>query len=341
MVAKKPRSGFAKTQRTPCGACAPETVIARIGSDTYGVLGPQAVVHPEALMACARLPVQIEGMAHRLSVTCGYVQLQATGAAPWGPAAGSSVRGHEFHHSGLDNLPPGLRYAWHAETILAQLVRTAAYSAAGSALWALLPVIGQQRLGPFGAAVRFLARGAFTGLLQHVGGRADARLVAGAHTQFDQGAGQGRAQAHVLAFGVAGKGVLVRCAATGQHNSDQGDCSERLHGASFSVERQWRAAPDRCAGAAQVRTGVRLAPSRQVPAEAWLGARPRRRSGSEGRDRAGGNGDRLGRRGRRSRSFTRCLMRGFWRLEIFSGAPTEHTEHTEIAEKTKSFSSPP
>jgi len=41
----------------------------------------------------------------------------------------------------------GLRYAWHAETILAQLVRTAAYSAAGSALWALLPVIGQQRLG--------------------------------------------------------------------------------------------------------------------------------------------------------------------------------------------------
>ena len=41
----------------------------------------------------------------------------------------------------------GLRYSWHAETILAQLVRTAAYSAAGSALWALLPVIGAQRLG--------------------------------------------------------------------------------------------------------------------------------------------------------------------------------------------------
>ncbi|WP_088287149.1 MFS transporter [Ideonella sp. A 288] len=41
----------------------------------------------------------------------------------------------------------GLRYAWHSETILAQLVRTAAYSGAGSALWALLPAIGQQRLG--------------------------------------------------------------------------------------------------------------------------------------------------------------------------------------------------
>ena len=41
----------------------------------------------------------------------------------------------------------GLRYAWHSETILAQLVRTAAYGGAGSALWALLPAIGQQRLG--------------------------------------------------------------------------------------------------------------------------------------------------------------------------------------------------
>ena len=45
----------------------------------------------------------------------------------------------------------GLRYTWHSKTILAQLVRTAAYTAAGSALWALLPAIGQQRLG-LGAA---------------------------------------------------------------------------------------------------------------------------------------------------------------------------------------------
>jgi MFS family permease len=58
----------------------------------------------------------------------------------------------------------GLRYAWHAQTILAQLVRTAAYSAAGSALWALLPVIGQQRLGlgaaGFGALMACLGTGA-------------------------------------------------------------------------------------------------------------------------------------------------------------------------------------
>jgi len=40
-----------------------------------------------------------------------------------------------------------LRFARHSNLILAQLLRTMAYSAAGSALWALLPVIGQQQLG--------------------------------------------------------------------------------------------------------------------------------------------------------------------------------------------------
>lgn len=44
-----------------------------------------------------------------------------------------------------------LRYAWHSHTIFSQLVRTAAFGATGSALWALLPAIGQQRLG-LGAA---------------------------------------------------------------------------------------------------------------------------------------------------------------------------------------------
>ncbi len=44
-----------------------------------------------------------------------------------------------------------LRFAWHSQTVLAQLVRTVAYSGAGSALWALLPMIGQQKLG-LGAA---------------------------------------------------------------------------------------------------------------------------------------------------------------------------------------------
>jgi MFS family permease len=40
-----------------------------------------------------------------------------------------------------------LRFARHSDTVLAQLVRTMAYSATGSALWELLPVIGQRQLG--------------------------------------------------------------------------------------------------------------------------------------------------------------------------------------------------
>ena len=44
-----------------------------------------------------------------------------------------------------------LRFARHSEIILAQLLRTVAYSSTGSALWALLPIIGQRQLG-LGAA---------------------------------------------------------------------------------------------------------------------------------------------------------------------------------------------
>lgn len=40
-----------------------------------------------------------------------------------------------------------LRFARHSETVLAQLVRTVAYSASGSALWALLPSVAAQSLG--------------------------------------------------------------------------------------------------------------------------------------------------------------------------------------------------
>ena len=49
-----------------------------------------------------------------------------------------------------------VRYAWHSQTIRAQLLRTVAYSAAGSALWALLPVIGARQLGLGAAGVGLL-----------------------------------------------------------------------------------------------------------------------------------------------------------------------------------------
>jgi MFS family permease len=63
-----------------------------------------------------------------------------------------------------------LRFAWHSHTVLAQLVRAAAYSGAGSALWALLPVIGQRQLGldasGFGLMMGCLGTGAvIAGLL--------------------------------------------------------------------------------------------------------------------------------------------------------------------------------
>lgn len=49
-----------------------------------------------------------------------------------------------------------LRFARHSETVLAQLVRTLAFGAAGSALWALLPVIAQRQLGMGAAGFGFL-----------------------------------------------------------------------------------------------------------------------------------------------------------------------------------------
>ena len=49
-----------------------------------------------------------------------------------------------------------LRFARHSEAVLAQLVRTVAYSGSGSALWALLPVVGQRQLGLGAAGVGLL-----------------------------------------------------------------------------------------------------------------------------------------------------------------------------------------
>ncbi len=47
-----------------------------------------------------------------------------------------------------------LRFARHIETVLAQLVRTVAYSGAGSALWALLPVVGPAATRAWGRWLR-------------------------------------------------------------------------------------------------------------------------------------------------------------------------------------------
>ena len=71
-----------------------------------------------------------------------------------------------------------LRFAWHSHTVLAQLVRTMAFAVAGSALWALLPVIGQRQLGlgavGFGLLMGCLGAGAVAAGL--VIGRVRARV---------------------------------------------------------------------------------------------------------------------------------------------------------------------
>jgi cobyrinic acid a,c-diamide synthase len=52
---------------------------------------------------------------HARPVGRGYVELQATGHAPWSAHAGTgqaNVRGHEFHYSSLENIAPDLKYAY-------------------------------------------------------------------------------------------------------------------------------------------------------------------------------------------------------------------------------------
>jgi cobyrinic acid a,c-diamide synthase len=53
-----------------------------------------------------------DAVMHARSVGRGYVQLQETAAHPWAAPAGRVVRGHEFHHSSLEGLAPGTRFAY-------------------------------------------------------------------------------------------------------------------------------------------------------------------------------------------------------------------------------------
>lgn len=69
----------------------------------------------------ARMVGAIPGDAvmHARPVGRGYVQLQETAALPWpaldGTAEGGLLRGHEFHHSSLENLEPGQRFAYRVQ----------------------------------------------------------------------------------------------------------------------------------------------------------------------------------------------------------------------------------
>ncbi|MBX3637105.1 MAG: cobyrinate a,c-diamide synthase, partial [Rubrivivax sp.] len=49
---------------------------------------------------------------HARPVGRGYVHLETGAAHPWGAAPGSRLRGHEFHHSSLENLPVDSSFAY-------------------------------------------------------------------------------------------------------------------------------------------------------------------------------------------------------------------------------------
>jgi cobyrinic acid a,c-diamide synthase len=62
----------------------------------------------------ARMVGAIPGdvVMHERPVGRGYVELQETAAMPWAAAGVSTLRGHEFHHSSLENLAPGVSFAY-------------------------------------------------------------------------------------------------------------------------------------------------------------------------------------------------------------------------------------
>jgi MFS family permease len=114
------------------------------------------------------------GWVFALAVTSVLVMMQAIRRWPPRPHPASRLPPERLWGGTLS----GLRFARHSQIILAQLLRTMAYSGAGSALWALLPVIGQRQLGlgaaGFGLLMACLGTGAVAAGL--VLGRVRARI---------------------------------------------------------------------------------------------------------------------------------------------------------------------
>lgn len=63
----------------------PGVLLARLGADTFGVLGSVRQVRPRSLLECVRQPLNIDGVPHKVSLTCGYVLL------PDEPQAGADL----------------------------------------------------------------------------------------------------------------------------------------------------------------------------------------------------------------------------------------------------------
>ena len=56
--------------------------------------------------------IPADAVMHARPVGRGYVTLVETAAHPWGRGAGATVPAHEFHYSSLENVDPGVGYAY-------------------------------------------------------------------------------------------------------------------------------------------------------------------------------------------------------------------------------------
>jgi cobyrinic acid a,c-diamide synthase len=53
-----------------------------------------------------------DAVMHARPIGRGYVHLETTAHHPWGVQVSQQLRGHEFHHSSLDGLDPGVAFAY-------------------------------------------------------------------------------------------------------------------------------------------------------------------------------------------------------------------------------------
>jgi diguanylate cyclase (GGDEF)-like protein len=64
--------------RRLAGALPQGLLLARVGSDTFGILGPTDEAALAQLLDSARQPLAVDGVPHKVSLTCGYVRLPRT-----------------------------------------------------------------------------------------------------------------------------------------------------------------------------------------------------------------------------------------------------------------------
>ncbi|GHC92244.1 diguanylate cyclase [Pseudorhodoferax aquiterrae] len=66
---------LAAVARRLAEAVPPGVLLARVGPDTFGALGTTEQVVPQRLLECVRQPVLVDGVPHKVTLTCGHVLL--------------------------------------------------------------------------------------------------------------------------------------------------------------------------------------------------------------------------------------------------------------------------